>query len=263
MLNGDEKEKPRAQRQEALHHHPQAHTEHLAEQTQFEFRQPIEGVTTIVDFQHGVRHKEEHGNAARQRRGNGRPGDAERRTTEVPEHQSIVEHHVGQDHHHGVVFEHPRLRGAHKKGTKQTGHHAEIDAPHAPIQVGPGGVIHGVGRNDGAQHRRRKALRADEQEGGEQREEDQAVPKHTADVLGFVLAVAPPHEDLCPGTESENQHEHGDEEDAAERRGSQLDFAHTSQKGRVGHAHQLLNDRTEHQREGNFPNITIRIARAT
>ena len=88
------------------------------------------------------------------------------------------------------------------------------------------------------------------------------MPKHAPYIFRFVLAVATPHEDLRTGTKSEDEHKHGNEEDTAERRCTQLHFAHTSQEGRVGHANQLLNDGAEQKGEYNFPNVAIGITRS-
>ena len=124
-------------------------------------------------------------------------------------------------------------------------------------------MIHVVRRDEQTQQSGAKILSTDKQNGGKRGEEEQTVPKHAADIFWLVLPIAAPHENLRTGTKSEDEHKHCDEEDTAECRSSQLHFTHTSQKGRVGHAHQLFDDGTEQEGENNFPNITIRITRAT
>ena len=144
VLNGDKEQEPGDERKKTLYHHPKAHIEHFSEQTQFEIRQTVEGETAIIHFHERVNDEKEHRNTTRQRGSDGSTGNAERRTTEMAEHQRIVEHHIGQNHHCGVVLEHSRLCRAHEEGAKQAGHHAEIHAPHAPIQVSPRGFIHRI-----------------------------------------------------------------------------------------------------------------------
>ena len=69
--------------------------------------------------------------------------------------------------------------------------------------------------------------------------------KDDAYLLVTPFAVATPHEYLCSNAEAQSYHEDGYIENASQRRSSQLDFAHTAQKGRIGHTDQLLHERAE------------------
>ena len=216
----DEEQEPSDERKKTLHHHPKAHIEHFRQQTKFEFRQTMESKTMIVYFEKSVDDEKEHRDAARNRRSDGGTGNTERRETKVAEHQHVVEHHIRQHHHNSIVFEHLGLCRADKEGAKKTSHHAEVHAPHAPIQIKPSGMIHVVRRDEQTQQSGAKILSTDEQNGGKRGEEEQAVPKHAADIFWLVLPIAAPHENLRTGTKSEDEHKHCDEEDTSECRGS-------------------------------------------
>lgn len=63
------------------------------------------------------------------------------------------------------------------------------------------------------------------------------------------------HAEAVPHAE---HHEH-EEEDARERRGAELHFADTPEKGDVGHADELLEQEAQHQRNGHAEDGAARI----
>lgn len=137
MLHSNEENEPSGERKEVLHHRPNGDVEHFAEKTPLKLRKAVESKLAIVDFPPSVDNEKEHGASTGQGRSYGSSSNAQLRKSTMAENEQIVEHNIAQHHHHSVEFQRARLCGGNEKGAKQTGYHAKIDAPHAPLQIGP------------------------------------------------------------------------------------------------------------------------------
>lgn len=137
MLHSNEKNEPSGERKEVLHHRPNGDVEHFAEKTPLELGKAVEGKLAIVDFPPSVGNEKEHRKSACHRRGDGSSSNAQLRKSTMAENEQIVEHNIAQHHHNSVEFQRARLCGGNEKGAKQTSYHTKIDAPHAPLQIGP------------------------------------------------------------------------------------------------------------------------------
>ena len=101
----------------------------------------MKGKFVIIHFPPRIADEKEHRKSACHRRGDGSSCDAEFGKSEVTQNEQVVEHHVAQHHHDRVELEGARLRSGDEERAKQTSHHAEVDAPHAPPQIGPSGFV--------------------------------------------------------------------------------------------------------------------------
>ncbi len=137
MLHRNEEDEPRGERKEVLHHRPNGDVEHFAEKSPLELGKAVKGKLAIVDFPPSVGNEKEHRKSARQGRSYGSSSNAKLRKSTMAEDEQIVEHNIAQHHHNSVEFQRARLCGGNEKGAKQTGYHTKIDAPHAPLQIGP------------------------------------------------------------------------------------------------------------------------------
>lgn len=137
MLHSNEENEPSGERKEVLHHRPNGDVEHFAEKTPLELGKAVEGKLAIVDFPPSVGNEKEHRKSACHRRGDGSSSNAQLRKSTMAENEQIVEHNIAQHHHNSVEFQRARLCGGNEKGAKQTSYHTKIDAPHAPLQIGP------------------------------------------------------------------------------------------------------------------------------
>ena len=136
MLHSNEENEPSGERKEVLHHRPNGDVEHFAEKSPLELREAVEGKLAIVDFPPSVDNEKEHGASTGQGRSYGSSSNAQLRKSTMAENE-IVKHNIAQHHHNCIEFQRARLCGGNEKGAKQTGYHAKIDAPHAPLQIGP------------------------------------------------------------------------------------------------------------------------------
>ena len=73
------------------------------------------------------------------------------------------------------------------------------------------------------------------------------------DSLVLLFTVTTGNQDLCTYTESECHHKNSQLVYTGNGRGSQFDFAHTSQKSSVGHAYQLFHDQADQDGVGDNP----------
>lgn len=137
MLHSNEEDEPSGERKEVLHHRPNGDVEHFAEKSPLELRKAVEGKLAIVDFPPSVDNEKEHRASTGQGRSYGSSSNAQLRKSTMAENEQIVEHNIAQHHHNCIEFQHARLCGGNEKGAKQTSYHAKIDAPHAPLQIGP------------------------------------------------------------------------------------------------------------------------------
>lgn len=137
MLHSNEENEPSGERKEVLHHRPNGDVEHFAEKSPLELRKAVEGKLAIVDFPPSVDNEKEHGASTGQGRSYGSSSNAQLRKSTMAENEQIVKHNIAQHHHNCIEFQRARLCGGNEKGAKQTGYHAKIDAPHAPLQIGP------------------------------------------------------------------------------------------------------------------------------
>ena len=137
MLHCNEEYEPSGERKEVLHHRPYGDVEHFAEKSPLELGQAVEGKLAIVDFPPSVDNEKYHGASTGQGRSYGSSGNAKLRKSTMAENEQIVKHDIAQHHHHSIEFQRARLCGGNEKGAKKTGYHAKIDAPHAPLQIGP------------------------------------------------------------------------------------------------------------------------------
>lgn len=137
MLHSNEEDEPSGERKEVLHHRPNGDVEHFAEKSPLKLRKAVEGKLAIVDFPPSVDNEKEHGTSTGQGRSYGSSSNAQLRKSTMAENEQIVEHNIAQHHHNCIEFQRARLCGGNEKGAKQTGYHAKIDAPHAPLQIGP------------------------------------------------------------------------------------------------------------------------------
>ena len=119
MFDGNEEHEPRGEREEALHHHPHAHIEHLAQQAGTEAGQAIEGIARSIASPEGVDDEEEHGKCTRQARRDGCTGNAQFRKSPMTEDEEIVEEDVARHHDHRVELQHTGTGGGDIEGAEQ------------------------------------------------------------------------------------------------------------------------------------------------
>ena len=151
------------------------------------------------------------------------------------------------------------MGSGHIEGAEEGVDKGKEQAEDTPLQVGVGGLEHGVGADDAFEDAGGEPACEDKHEAGQHGEQGQTVVEGMANGSVISLSVAAGHENLCADAESQSYHEHGDVEDAAQCRGSQFDGSDTPQKGCVGHADELFHERADQYGPGNHCYLFVAI----
>ena len=253
MLDRDEKEKPCRDGDEHLDHRPYRDVQHAPQQLGRESREAEQPVFAMIDPQAGVDDEEYHRDHLRGRRGDRRSGDAHGRQAQLAENQHVVQYDVRQYHDDRVQRQRFRIRDADEERPEHNRDEREKESEHAPVRVADGGFVHFVGADQRAQHHRSERVRYDEHHGRQRQQEQQSLLEQRPDQgIGF-LAVAPRNQNLSPDSETESEHENHQIIYASEGRGSQLYFAHATEKSRVGQPDHVLHQQADENRVGDRP----------
>ena len=257
VLDVEEEQEPRGQRQEVLQHRPERHVEHPPQHRPLQPRDAVEPVLAAVDAAAGVDHEEHERHPLGQRRADGGSGDAQRGQAQIAEDEEVVEHHVAHDHDDRVQRQRARLRGAQEEGAEDDGAEREEGAEHAPVQVVRGRLVNLRRGDDALQQQGREAVGQQEQHGGQPRLEVDALVEQGPYLAVLSLAVAAGDEYLRADAEAEGHHEDDHVEDAGDGRCAQFDLAHAAQEGGVRHSDELLHDEADEDGVGNVPDLAV------
>ena len=188
-----------------------------------------------------------------------RAGDAESGEAELPENQRIVQHHVGQHHHHRIDRQDFRLRNADEECPEHHAGESEKEAEHPPVEILNGRVEHRLRLNHGAQYMRRQQQRRSAQDCGQNQQKSQTGIEDFSDFTVTLLTVPPRDQDLRADAETESQHENRQKIDASQRGRAQLDFADPPEESGIGKADHMFHQHTDQHRKRHQPYFSIRI----
>ena len=257
VLDVEEEEEPRGQREEVLYHCPEGHIQHPAQHIHAEVGDAVQPVLPDVHAAAGVADEEQQRHALGQGRADGGARDAQGREAQVAEDEDVVEHHVAEHHHDGVERQRLGLHRAQEEGAEDDRAEREERAEHAPMQVVLGGAAHGGRGDDALQYQGREEVAEEEHHGGQAHLEVDAVVEQLADGAVVLFTVAPGNENLRADAEAEGHHEDDHVEDASDGRCAQFDLAHAAQEGGVRHSDELLHDEADEDGVGDVPDLAV------
>ena len=260
VFHGDEEEEPRGGRQEVLDHGPHRHVEDASQRLLAQPGTEPQGVLPPVHLAADIEGEEKHRHPLGHRRGDGRPGYAQLRHAQLPEYQRVVQHHVRPHHHQRVQRQYLGLGGGHEEGPEHHRHEREEEAVHPPAQVVVRGGAHLRRLYHPLQDAGRERLRHREYHRRQQQQERRPLPEHRPDGRVVALPVAPGHQNLRPHAEPEPEHENRHVVHPGQRRGSQLDFAHPPEEGRVRQVNHVLHEHGDQDGVSDVPNLLVRVS---
>ena len=259
MLDREEEEKPRKERKGLLHHQPAPEPEERALQRAVPGEAPEERILPVVHAKEYVAEQEHEADRLRNRRGNGRARNAHRGHGTCAEDEHVVEDEVRGDHDERARRQDAGPERRDEECTQKRAGKRKGQAPDAPVEIRVGRLSHRRRLAGRIEKRLGRKVGEHDEDRREPREKEHPGAERPPDLRPGLLAVLPAHVRLHAEAVPHAEHHEHEEEDARERRGAELHFADTPEKGDVGHADELLEQEAQHQRNGHAEDGAARI----
>ena len=252
MLHKQEEEEPGGQGDKVLDHGPDGDIQNLSQTAPVEASDLVQSVFLQVNLLDRVDDKEQGRQHFGQRGAQRGTGDTHLRESELSEYQDVVEHHIRSHHHQRVECQRLGLGGSDKERAEHHRDKRKEETDDTVFQITQSRLTDVCGGYDGRKNVGSQNPGSREREGRQKDHEVQSLIEDVADLLIMLLSVSAGNQNLRTDAEAESDHEDGQIEDASDGRGTEFHFAHTPQKGGVGHSDQLFHDEADQNRVGHL-----------
>ncbi len=151
MLDEHKKQKPGGQRDGVLYHYPQRQTDNRPHSLKINPRHPQQSETATVDAKTREDDKKHQRHKFAERRADSSASNAECLAAKLAKHEYVVEQHIGEHHHDGVVGEYACALRANIERLKHTAGKGKEEAIDTVVEISLS-----LGKHIGRRHHHRE-----------------------------------------------------------------------------------------------------------